>query len=230
MNSRPDFARRREALYERIREAAIAEFAEHGLRGTTTQAIADRAGLTKTKLHYYISGKEELYQDVIDQIIGIWADLFDGIAVSRDPETVLRAYIVRKVRFSLEHPNKVKLFTNEVMRDAGMLQDHWLRSRADVRRSASLIESWVAEGVVRPVDPFLLLFHIWAMTEYYAVMAKQIRFFLDLGESDTVKAEHVASEIADMVLNGLLVAEADGRPAPRLNESGVRVMRGKTSR
>ena len=207
MNSRRDFARKREALNERIRDAAIAEFAEHGLRGTTTQAIADRAGLTKTKLHYHISGKEELYQDVIDQIIGIWADLFHGSAVNQDPVSVLRDYIDRKVRFSLEHPDKVKLFANEVMRDAGMLQDHWIRSREDVRRSAALIENWVAEGRIRPVDPVLLLFHIWAMTEYYAVMGKQVRFFLEPGDSESVTAEHVASEIADLVLNGLLKAD-----------------------
>jgi len=209
MNTRTDFARKREALRERIREAAIAEFAEHGLRGTTTQAIADRAGLTKTKLHYHIDGKEELYQDVIDQIIGIWANLFDGSAANQDPEAVLRDYIVRKVRFSLEHPDKVKLFANEVMRDAGMLQDHWLRSRDDVRRSASLIETWIAEGRVRPVDPVLLLFHIWAMTEYYAVMGKQVRFFLGIEDSDPVNAEHIASEIARLVLNGVL--EGDTR-------------------
>lgn len=211
MKSRSDFAQKREALNEKIREAAIAEFAEHGLRGTTTQAIADRAGLTKTKLHYHISGKEELYQDVIDQIIGIWADLFDGSAVNRDPESVLRDYIVRKVRFSLEHPNKVKLFANEVMRDAGMLQDHWIRSRGDVRRSASLIEGWITEGRVRPVDPVLLLFHIWAMTEYYAVMGKQVRFFLELEDSDQVNAEYIASEIANVILNGLLEAGPQGR-------------------
>ena len=207
MNSRTDFARKREALYEKINEAAIAEFAEHGLRGTTTQAIADRAGLTKTKLHYHISGKEELYQDVIERIIGIWADLFDGSAANRDPETVLRDYILRKVRFSLDHPDKVKLFANEVMRDAGMLQDHWLRSREDVRRSSSLIESWIVEGLIRPVEPILLLFHIWAMTEYYAVMGKQVRFFLELDGTDTLGAEYIASEIADLVLNGLLVAD-----------------------
>ncbi len=207
MNSRADIVQKREALHEKIREAAIVEFAEHGLRGTTTQAIADRAGLTKTKLHYYISGKEELYQDVIEQIIGIWVEIFDLSATSRDPETVLRDYILRKVRFSLDHPSKVKLFTNEVMRDAGMLQDHWLTSREDVRRSASLIESWVAQGLVRPVDPVLLLFHIWAMTEYYAVMGKQVRFFLELDDTNTLSAEHIASEISNVVLSGVLVTD-----------------------
>ncbi len=212
MNARSDFARKREVLRERIREAATAEFAEHGLRGTTTQSIADRAELTKTKLHYYIAGKEELYEEVIDEIIGIWAEIFDESAINREPEAVLRDYIDRKVKFSLEHPDKVKLFANEVMRDAGMLQDHWVRSREDVRRAVSLVEGWIADGRIRRIDPVLLLFHIWAMTEYYAVMAKQVRFFLELEDEKPVDAEHVSSEIANVVLNGVL-QDSTRRPA-----------------
>jgi len=47
------------------------------------------------------------------------------------------------------------------------------------------------------------------MTEYYAVMGKQVRFFLGIEDSDPVNAEHIASEIARLVLNGVL--EGDTR-------------------
>jgi len=50
----------RERIMDAIRAAAIAEFSRNGLKGTSTQAIAERAGLTKPQLHYYIKGKEEL--------------------------------------------------------------------------------------------------------------------------------------------------------------------------
>ncbi|MDO8776717.1 MAG: helix-turn-helix domain-containing protein, partial [Burkholderiaceae bacterium] len=53
----------RERIMAAIRVAAIAEFSENGLKGTSTQAIAARAGLTKPQLHYYIKGKEELYEE-----------------------------------------------------------------------------------------------------------------------------------------------------------------------
>ena len=79
--TRPDLAQKRGELREVIRDAAIAEFAELGLRGASTQRIADRAGISKNKLHYYIDSKEELYEDALNHIIEIWADLFDGIAI-----------------------------------------------------------------------------------------------------------------------------------------------------
>ena len=45
----------RERILGAIREAAIAEFSRHGFKGASTKAIAERAGLTKPQLHYYIS-------------------------------------------------------------------------------------------------------------------------------------------------------------------------------
>src|SRR3982751_1000027 len=57
----------RERIMAAIRTAAVAEFSLHGLKGTSTQAIAARAGLTKPQLHYYIPGKEELYEELLMQ-------------------------------------------------------------------------------------------------------------------------------------------------------------------
>jgi len=52
--TRADLARRRDEVISAIRAAAIAEFVANGLVGASTQAIADRAGITKTRLHYRI--------------------------------------------------------------------------------------------------------------------------------------------------------------------------------
>ncbi|MFP4449526.1 MAG: helix-turn-helix domain-containing protein, partial [Rhodosalinus sp.] len=47
--------RRRDEIRRAILDAAIREFAKNGLAGTSTQALAEAAGLTKAQLHYYIS-------------------------------------------------------------------------------------------------------------------------------------------------------------------------------
>ena len=51
MSSRQDLVVKRAELKEEIHQAAILEFSENGLRGASTQGIADRAGISKTKLH-----------------------------------------------------------------------------------------------------------------------------------------------------------------------------------
>lgn len=201
--TRPDLALKRGELREVIRDAAIAEFAELGLKGASTQGIADRAGISKNKLHYYIESKEELYEEALNHIVAIWADLFHGIGMEQGPNAFLSDYIARKVSFSLDHPAEVKMFTGEVMRGAPMLRDHWAGSREVTRRAASRIEAWVAEGLIRPVDPMMLQFHIWAMTEAYAVLGTEVRFMLAVDDDKPLDRAAITAEISALVLNSL---------------------------
>ena len=203
MRRRPDLAARREELRHQIREAAIAEFAENGLRGTSTQAIADRAGITKTKLHYYIDSKEDLYQEALDHILGIWAELFHSIPDAESPEAFLRAYITAKLRFSLEHPEVAQMFSSEVMRGAPMLRAHWERSRVAASAASERIRRWVEKGLIRPVDPMLLQFNIWALTQHYALHGTEVRFMLGLEADTPLDGTAIADEIVRLVLNGL---------------------------
>lgn len=188
---------------ETIRQAAIAEFAANGLHGASTQAIADRAGISKTKLHYYISSKEDLYVEALRHIVGVWADLFHGLDMSAGPEPFLRAYIDRKVRHALDHPEVARMFTGEVMRGAPLLRPLWETSRLATRGAAQVIAGWVAQGLIRPVDPVLLQFNIWALTQHYALHQTEARFMLGLSEGDALDAERIAGEVTDLVLNGL---------------------------
>ncbi len=203
--SRVDLKQKRGELRDVIRAAAIAEFAEHGLRGASTQGIADRAGISKTKLHYYIDSKEELYQQALDHITGIWGDLFEGISLDHGPQAFLSDYIARKIRFSLDHPAEVRMFAGEVMRGAPMLHNHWAGSREATRRAAARIEGWIAAGLIRRVDPMLLQVHIWAMTETYAVMGTEVRFMLGLAEGAVLDVGHIVEEVTQMVWNGVRV-------------------------
>jgi TetR/AcrR family transcriptional regulator len=47
---------------ERILEAALAEFGEHGFAGARISAIAGRAGVNEQLISYYFDGKEGLYR------------------------------------------------------------------------------------------------------------------------------------------------------------------------
>jgi AcrR family transcriptional regulator len=51
-----------ERTRERILEAALTEFGEHGFAGARTGAIAARAGVNQQLISYYFDGKEGLYR------------------------------------------------------------------------------------------------------------------------------------------------------------------------
>jgi TetR/AcrR family transcriptional regulator len=202
-SNRADLAARREELMETIRQAAIAEFAANGLHGASTQAIADRAGISKTRLHYYIRSKEDLYLEALRHILGVWAELFHGLDLEAGPERFLRDYIGRKVRHALEHPQVARMFAGEVMRGAPLLRPLWEPSRKATRQASRVIEGWIAQGLIRPVDPVLLQFHIWALTQHYALHAVEARFMLGLPDEAPLEAERIADEVTALVLRGL---------------------------
>ncbi len=93
--------------------------------GASTQGIAHRAGLTKPQLHYYISSKEELYEDIIVYILEEWEDIFLGASTEDDPAKVIRQYIRAKLEYSQKSPKASRLFTTEIANGAPYLSRHW---------------------------------------------------------------------------------------------------------
>src|SRR3981081_2332101 len=51
-----------------ILQAAVAEFAEHGIAGARTDAIAREAHVNKALLYYYFKDKDALYQAVLHHV------------------------------------------------------------------------------------------------------------------------------------------------------------------
>lgn len=71
--------KKREKL-RRIREAAFSLFAEKGFEGTTTRAIAERAGIGTGTLFLYVKSKEELLALLFkDEILGIADERFASL-------------------------------------------------------------------------------------------------------------------------------------------------------
>ena len=54
----------------RILDAALSEFAAHGLAGARTETIAIAAGVNKALLYYYFASKEKLYLAALEMIAG----------------------------------------------------------------------------------------------------------------------------------------------------------------
>lgn len=156
-----------------IHAAAIAEFSEKGLNGTSTQAIARRAGLSKPQLHYYIAGKEELYGELLLSVVSDWKDMFD--AASNDPARVLGNYIRSKIDLAFDKPEISRIFTREVLDGGRNLDRFWPDARKQTREKVAAINGWIAKGLLQPVDAHMLLMAIWAMTQFYADSALQVQ-------------------------------------------------------
>lgn len=165
----------RKANYEKILKAAVCIFATKGFQGTTVQEIAHQAELPKANVLYYFKSKEGIYEAVLTHILSVWNSSFDKATVNDDPAQVLSSYISEKLELSRTNPEASKIFAMEMINGAPLLSSDiksgmvsWFNSRTEV------IQQWIKTGKMQPVDPQMLMFHIWATTQHYADFSSQI--------------------------------------------------------
>lgn len=158
-----------------ILQAAEKVFAEAGFGGATMQLIADLAGLPKANLHYYFATKEDLYRRVVRDIFEIWLHAAEAMDDAPGPVEGIGAYIDAKMDISRRHPDGSKVWASEVMHGAPVIQDYLETTLRDwTAGRAALIQRWVDEGKMRPIDPRHLLYMLWATTQHYADFGHQI--------------------------------------------------------
>jgi AcrR family transcriptional regulator len=74
-----------------VLEAARLEFAQHGLHGASTDAIARRAGISQPYLFRLFGSKKQLFLAVNDECFALTLDVFRTAASGRSGEEALRA-------------------------------------------------------------------------------------------------------------------------------------------
>lgn len=200
----------RKANETAIIRAAEEEFVRNGFKGTTVQQIADRAGLPKANVHYYFKNKLELYAAVLSDILELWNQAFNDIRGEDDPARAISAYIRAKVMYSKTNPLVSRLFAQEIIQGAPHLGAYFKQDHRDwLQQKAKVIEYWIEQGKMDPVDPYHLIFLIWASTQHYADFGAQITSVMGEDYLNDEGYERIARSLTQMVLKacGLKVPE-----------------------
>ena len=187
-----------------ILEAGERIFAQHGFRGATMQMIADQAGLPKANLHYYFDSKEKLYRCVVEKIFEIWLQAASSFENSDEPKEALKLYIYEKMQISRRHPYGSKVWANEVMQGAPIIQDFLetqLRSWTDGRIES--IQAWIAAGKIQSVEPRWVMYMIWATTQHYADFGHQIETLNADAPLSEAQWEAASETVFEVIWNGL---------------------------
>lgn len=183
-----------------ILSAAEKVFARAGFAGATMANIAEASGLPKANLHYYFGSKDVLYRAVLARILEDWLVPTHGITLEAEPRAAIEQYIRAKMALSAQRPDGSKVFANELLHGAPVIQ-HLLATelRRMVQEKAAVVQAWVNAGRMAPVDSVHLFFTIWAATQTYADFDVQVSAVLDtetLQAPDYTRAtEHVVSLI-----------------------------------
>jgi TetR/AcrR family transcriptional regulator len=188
----------RKSNENRILGAAEKVFARAGFGGATMAAIATASGLPKANLHYYFGSKDVLYRAVLARTLSDWLAPAQGIRADADPRAALEQYIRVKMALSAQRPDGSKVFANEMLHGAPVVQAILKTElRPLVVEKSAVIQGWIDAGRMAPVDPTHLFFTIWAATQTYADFDVQVCAVLGrkaLTSKDHARAtEHVVS-------------------------------------
>ena len=198
---RTDIRRENERL---ILDAAERVFAEAGFGGATMQLIADMAGLPKANLHYYFPTKEALYRRVVQNIFEIWLDAASSFDEAAGPVEGIGAYVEAKMDISRRHPHGSKVWAAEVMHGAPVIQDYLETTLRDwTEGRIAVIQRWIDDGKMAPINPRHMLYMLWATTQHYADFGHQIET-LNAGQPLTDRQWREATDsVKQIILRGI---------------------------
>ena len=99
-----------------ILEAAEAEFLEKGYGNAKTVAIARRAGVSHSMLHYYYRTKEQLFQKIFKEKVQTFAQMFGVIFEQNSGFTeTLRLVIETQFKFVAQNPQLPMFIFREIL-------------------------------------------------------------------------------------------------------------------
>ncbi|WP_137167462.1 HTH-type transcriptional regulator RutR [Salinimonas lutimaris] len=204
----PQAQKRREeaiaAKRHKIMQAALALFAENGVSGTTVEQVSALADVSKSNLLYYFKSKDGLYLAVITHLLEVWLSPLHRFCAEQDPIETLGEYIRLKLEMSRDNPAESKLFCMEIVQGAPMLIKELetpLKQLLDAK--SAVINQWVASGKLKPVEPYHLIFSIWAITQHYADFSVQIKAVTGEDLSSPSFFDSTLNNIQRIILGGL---------------------------
>ena len=107
-----------------------------------------------------------------------------------------------KLAMSREKPRESKLFATEILHGAPLTQDVLSTSLKEILdEKVAIIEFWIAEGRLAPVNGYHLFFSIWSMTQHYADFDVQVKALLQEDEETLFKnADHYLTAVLTRTL------------------------------
>ena len=188
---------------EKILDAGLEVFSTYGFRGATIDQIATLARMSKPNLLYYFRRKDDIYRAVLEKTLAEWLTPLRGLDPDGEPLGEIARYIRAKMAMSRDNPKASRLFANEMLHGAPAIGDFLSGPmKVLVDDTAHIIKSWIARGQIAAIDPYHLIFTIWAMTQHYADFDVQVRAVLGQNSDHFSDAE---TTIIRLIQDGLRI-------------------------
>src|SRR5208282_5566224 len=168
-----------------ILKAAVAEFADYGIAGARTDAIARAAHVNKALLYYYFKDKDALYEAVLDHVFGgLRARVMPVLERELPPRQKMLEYLGTYFDYIAANP-----------RFPRVVQGEWVRSGAGTARMqrvakkyflpifeklVAVLREGIAAGEFRAVNPMDFVPSIAAVIVFYFTAAPLMKMLMNV--------------------------------------------------
>ncbi|MEJ3657961.1 TetR/AcrR family transcriptional regulator [Actinomycetes bacterium KLBMP 9759] len=148
-----------------ILAAAAHVFREKGFAATSIQDIADRVGILKGSIYYYIDGKEDLLYRIGRTVYeGLTARQAAAVVPHASPPDRIRAFIRAHVLYSTDHIEEVAAFFGDFRAVSGERRAEIVSWRDEYEGGfRALLHAGQADGSLRDVDVRLASLSVLSM-------------------------------------------------------------------
>ncbi|HEY3750339.1 MAG TPA: TetR family transcriptional regulator [Pseudonocardiaceae bacterium] len=153
--------------------AAIETIAELGYHKASFARIAERAGLSSTRLiSYHFAGKDDLIeQATVSVFVEIERFLTDRMAAESTPTGTLRAYICANIEFIAEHPTEMDALASILLHGQAATSHDETRSLDALR---GILLAGQESGEFRDFDTAVMALAIRRSIESYPYLAAHL--------------------------------------------------------
>jgi TetR/AcrR family transcriptional regulator len=105
-----------------------------------------------------------------------WEGPANKLTIYSNPKEAMTNYIKAKIDLARARPFGSKLWASEALRGSSVVEDY-LRNHLDgwIESRSQVFHHWITLGLIKPIDPKVLFYSIWATTQHYADCSEQIR-------------------------------------------------------
>jgi len=172
-------ARDPEATKARIFEAAVAEFARHGIAGARIDRIAAEAKANKQLIYAHFGNKAELFASVLEKKM---VDLAEAVPV--DPDDI-EGWADRLMDYHAAHPELLRLLFWEGLEYGTTELPHEEERQEHYARKVAALQDGQDRGVVTDALPARdLLLLLTAVVNWAAVVPQMRRILVGDRETD----------------------------------------------
>lgn len=204
-NFRSHRARRSHDTRAAILKAAERIFADRGLAGARTDAIASTAGVNKALLYYYFKSKDALYRAVLEQHLQEFRRrALEVLSAGGSARSLLLRYVSMHFDFISARPYYPRLFQRLMLtggRAVERLAEEYFLPLSE--KFVRVVERGVREGEFRPVDSHHTAISLVALTVFYFSAAPIVRVVSHIDPYEEANLKRRKQEVLNFIRHGL---------------------------